>query len=1060
MKPYVTTSYLEAYNGLNEAQKLVVETIEGPVLVIAGPGTGKTQVLAARIGNILLKTDVRPENILCLTFTESGTIAMRKRLLSFLGPDAYRVGIFTFHAFCNQVILENLDYFGIRELQPLSALEQRQLIEQLIDSFGPDHPLKRWTGDVYYDSDRLLKLFQLMKTENWSYQHIVQQCDAYLADLPHRPEYIYKRKSGQFQAGEIKKDKIEEEKRRMDELKAAAAEFNRYEQMMRDRNRYDYDDMILWVLNAFQKDYLLLSRYQEQYHYVLVDEYQDTNGSQNTLLKLLLSNPVHEGKPNVLVVGDDDQSIFRFQGANVQNIMDFWYEYRQHIHIIVLTDNYRSSQYILDLSRYLIEKNEERLVKKIEGLNKILKACHPRFASSEVRPQVRVYLNQAQETVAIAQEIERLYHEQFPLEEVAVIYRNHVQSEELARLLRIKNIPVNMRRRLNILQSIFIQNILKILEYVDAESRQPFSREDLLFEILHQSWFGIDSHQIAQLAWHIRQKANRQTTFWRIEISKNPLRAPSASLFDATETATKSPLKQLSDNLEYWIKERYNISLQHLIEKILTRGGILRYIMTSPEKVSLMNELRTFYDFVKSETYKNPGLDISGLIQIISQYQKYGLTLESEHLAWAEKGVNFVTAHSSKGLEFERVFMMGCDRQTWDKPFRHSTFPLPDTMRPSYAQGDDSEEGRRLFYVAMTRAKEHLYISYAQQTNEGKELEKSRYVAEIIESKQVQEYSAHLPADQLADYSLLSLQETPMHDPLLPEEELLKKILADFRLSVTALSTYLKCPISFYYNNLLRIPQAKNEVMTFGTVIHAVLRKYFKRMQNDTHQQFPPVETLLQDFQQEMNRHRDGFDNNETFARRLAYGQQILPRYVNHYIGSWNKIVATEMKLSVYFNGIPLIGIIDKIEYNGNEVNVVDYKTGAYSNARKKLQPPLPSDILKDGTYTFEEKYGGDYWRQAVFYKILLDYESKKPRNMVTAEFDFVEPDKRTQQFYKEKIIITPDDIRRVKEQIIFAYNEIINLQFSRGCQEHDCKWCNFVKYNFSELIHTEEPEE
>jgi DNA helicase-2/ATP-dependent DNA helicase PcrA len=278
--------------------------------------------------------------------------------------------------------------------------------------------------------------------------------------------------------------------------------------------------------------------------------------------------------------------------------MDFWFDYKDHITTIVMTDNYRSSQNILDLSKYLIDKNEERLIKKIKGLDKNLIANHPKFAASAVQPQVRVYPNLAQETAAIANEIERLKNENFPLEEVAVIYRNHRQSDELAKLLRLKNIPVNTRKRADILQSIFILNILKILEYIDAESKQPFSREDLLFEILHQAWFGIDTLHIAEIAIHIRQNSNyKNPLFWRKEIQKQQGKAQ-ADLFNTEANEKYSALRRLSDDLEYWIKERHNISLQLLIEKIITRGGILRYVMTSPEKIRLLEELHTFYDFV------------------------------------------------------------------------------------------------------------------------------------------------------------------------------------------------------------------------------------------------------------------------------------------------------------------------------------------------------------------------------------------------------------------------------------------------------------------------------
>src|SRR3954463_2893111 len=199
--------FYDEYNRLNEQQKLAVDTIEGPVMVIAGPGTGKTQILSARIGKILLDTDAQPENILCLTYTDAGVVAMRKRLLRFIGPAAYKVNVYTFHAFCNDVIQDNLSLFEKRTLDPISDLERVELLKQLIDLFPKNHPLKRYRGDVYFEMHNLDKLFSTMKREGWTASHIEGKIDSYLADLSTRDEFIYKRKYKEFNAGDLKKDK-------------------------------------------------------------------------------------------------------------------------------------------------------------------------------------------------------------------------------------------------------------------------------------------------------------------------------------------------------------------------------------------------------------------------------------------------------------------------------------------------------------------------------------------------------------------------------------------------------------------------------------------------------------------------------------------------------------------------------------------------------------------------------------------------------------------------------------------------------------------------------------
>ena len=185
--------FQKALAGLNPQQLEAVEKMDGPVLVVAGPGTGKTQILAARIGKILLDTDVLPENILCLTYTDAGTIAMRKRLVQFIGADAYKVNIYTFHAFCNDVIQDNLSLFEKTSLDAVSELESIQLFKTLIDSFAKNHPLKRYRGDVYYEINNLKSLFSAMKREGWTPAFINQKINEYIVDLPTRDEYIAKR---------------------------------------------------------------------------------------------------------------------------------------------------------------------------------------------------------------------------------------------------------------------------------------------------------------------------------------------------------------------------------------------------------------------------------------------------------------------------------------------------------------------------------------------------------------------------------------------------------------------------------------------------------------------------------------------------------------------------------------------------------------------------------------------------------------------------------------------------------------------------------------------------
>src|SRR5687768_3504096 len=225
--------FSKEYERLNEAQRQAVDQVEGPVMVIAGPGTGKTQILSARIGKILLSdAQIEPNNILCLTYTDAGVVAMRRRLLQFIGPDAYRVAIHTFHAFCNEVIQDNLSLFEKTALDPISDLERIELLKELIDAFPKDHPLKRYRGDVYFEVNNLQTLFSLMKREGWTGEFICQKVDEYINDLPTRDEYVCKRATKEYKKGDIRWDKIEEQKEKMSKLQAACKEFHKFQHLM------------------------------------------------------------------------------------------------------------------------------------------------------------------------------------------------------------------------------------------------------------------------------------------------------------------------------------------------------------------------------------------------------------------------------------------------------------------------------------------------------------------------------------------------------------------------------------------------------------------------------------------------------------------------------------------------------------------------------------------------------------------------------------------------------------------------------------------------------------
>lgn len=1032
--------FQEALAGLNPEQLAAVNKMDGPVLVIAGPGTGKTQILAARIGKILTDTDALPGEILCLTYTDAGAVAMRKRLFEFIGPDAYRIHIYTFHAFCNEVIQENLEYFGKLNLEPLSDLESAMLFRELVDDFPKDHLLKRFTGDIYYDVPRLKSLFSTMKRENWNEQFIEKAINEYLEDLPNREEFIYKRANAAkgIAIGDPKQKDIDAAHDMMKKLLAAVAEYQRYDAKMKAANRYDYDDMIIWVLKAFRENEEILRRYQERYHYILVDEFQDTSGSQNELLKFLLN---YWETPNVFVVGDDDQSIFKFQGANMKNILDFANDYVSTLSTVVLKHNYRSNQHILDISKALINNNNERLTKQLQ-LDKSLKSSHSRFEELIVKPVIREYENPDQEMVDVATSIKHLVEKGTPPGEIAVIYRNHNQVEDLIHFLDAQKIAVNTRRKIDILTIPFGEKIINILRYLAMELDSPYSGDELLFEILHYDFFNIPPIEIAKASIAVSKENfvtsanNMPKTSLRRYIHE--IRIPTQpGLFDPSPN---TEMKYLLNNIDELLRDAVSITIQQLFQQVIGKIGILRYIMQQQDKGTYMQVLTNFFDFLKDESRKNPEIKLADLLATIDTMKEHRIRMDLNQVIFSDNGVNFFTAHGSKGQEFEHVFFIGCDKKTWDSKGRNSGFSYPDTL--TQASNDDiaqKEEARRLFYVALTRAKQCLMISYANKDKKGKDQESSQFIGEILaETDMVVEHP------KVAESAMLEFYTTQFSEADKPKVELIdhtyiNQLLQNYTLSVTHLSNYLDCPLRFYFQCLIRVPSGKSPSATFGQAVHWALNKAFRWLKDDD-DNFPSTEQFMKEFKWYMFRNRDSFTKEE-FKLRMDYGDKILPTYYEQNVTQWNKVAVTERGIkNIEIAGVPIKGNLDKIEFDGKLATIVDYKTGKLKNAKDKLLRP-----------TNDKPEGGDYWRQAVFYKILIDNDRTNDWEATTTIFDFVEPVSEG-EYHKEKIVISPEDIEIVTEQITTVYQKILAHDFNTGCGKKECDWCHFVRSNFKQV--------
>lgn len=1038
-------AFLAFLTTLNPAQREAVGQLEGPVLVVAGPGTGKTHLLAARIGNILLHTDARPQNILCLTFTDAGATAMRQRLLQRIGPEAQRVPIFTFHAFCNRVIQENAEHFGKGSPEPVTDLERIEIVRALLSQLPPEHLLRVGKKDVFQYEEHLRDLFSTMKKEGWPPGFVLKKSDEFLRGLSSNSDYIYQRNSKHFKKGEPKTAQIEDAKEKIERLKSAADLFPKYLSAMERAARYEYEDMLLWVARAFEKNEALLRTYQERYQYILVDEFQDTNGAQFHLLNLLLD---FWETPNIFIVGDDDQSIYEFQGARLQNLREFQERYQNGLKTIVLEENYRSAQPILDAASRVIAHNTLRALQLFKaGVSKRLRAAAPNERSaSEANLAIHAFPNRLHETTHIVQQIEKLITDGIPPSEIAVLYARHRHAERLLALLEKKGIPYQTKRPVNALDLPAIQQFRSLLGYLQEELLRPFSGEHRLFRLLHAGFWGFAEMDLAKIALACRSNPevpleepeeiylkigkSIQKKHWR-EILNDEAALHRLSLSNA------EPFRALGTKLNTWISDSQNLPLPQFIERLFAQTGLLSWALAQPDKVRYVQALHTFMDFVLNETLRNPRRSLAKLLDLLDSMDDNRLPLPLVQTAQQTHGVQLLTAHATKGLEFAHVFLLDCTEDAWDKNAggNRGRFFLPETLTRS-GEEDALEARRRLFYVAMTRAKTHLQISFAETDDAGKSLTQSQFLAET--SVPVTKMEAPYPA--LLDAQALLLLEAPQPLVTLPEPVLLDALLADFSLSVTALNRYLRCPLAFYYEDLLKVPGATSEAAAFGLAMHGTLQQFLLKMKSHKKLEWPSAENLAKIFVREMERQR-GFFSEHGFAQRLALGKDFLRRIHVEQVPFWRKRAIAERRVDkVEFKGIPLTGILDKIEWlDSGLLRIVDYKTGT-PDPKKTAQP------------SENQPHGGDYWRQLAFYKILLENARLYPEAVGKTAISWLEPDKRG-AFPISEINFSREELHFVEALILEVYQKIQQREFSTGCGKKDCAWCQMQQERNTALL-------
>ena len=1036
-------TYQTRYRKLNKAQKEAVDTIEGPLLVIAGPGTGKTELLSMRAASILQKTDTLPENILCLTFTESGATAMRERLATIIGPDAYRVAIHTFHSFGTEVINQNAEYFYHgASFKPADELSSYELLVGIFDELDHANPLaSKMNGEYTYlrdvmstiselkqaglSSDELLAIISAnefildsvepdltgifsAKVSTSMLAELVPVAE-YLATLEQPPlplgvtplgnvlalsmahafdeavqlnkttpitawrnEWMEKNKQGEY---------VFKSRKRHHKLRALSHIYFAYLSRMEQAGLYDYDDMILNVVNGIETQPDLKYNLQEKYQYIMVDEFQDTNLAQLRILFDLTDNPALGGQPNIMAVGDDDQAIYSFQGADVNNIHAFRNHYGS-VSLITLTDNYRSVEPVITHAREVITQGEGRLETTIDGLDKTLTTHHESHSALVERVELP---SVADERAWIASDIRQKIDAGTAPSSITVIARRHSELIELLPYLYHQELLVNYERRDNVLDIEVIKVIELIASIIIALHQNKHDVADsLLPELLAHPAFPYTP----ELIWKVSLESYQNRRSWMEVLSTHPkLTALHAWLIELAAISDQISLEMSIDTILGYAELVDSESEEKAFVSPLYEYyfGTERLESQPDAYLVMLEALRTIRQKLR-EYRPNTAPTLQEFIEFMRMHRQLGTTItsirrQSESIAGA---INLMTAHRSKGLEFDTVYIINSVDTAWGERVRSRSrlISYPENLRISPA-GNTYDERLRLFFVAMTRAKNQLIITSAAQDDGGKDtLVASFMTGTTIPAKEPKTSSTPNHITQQAE---IAWHDTVTAHPTQPMRDLLKPLLENYKLSATHLNNFIDItrggPTTFLLSNLLRFPQAKSAQAAYGTAMHAALHRAHVHLTSTGSRK--PVEDVLKDFETELAAQ---WLTPLDFAHYHKKGIHSLTAFLKTEYASFNAEQKAELSFAnqgAVIGDARLTGVLDLADITKTSIQVTDYKTGKPSHSWK-------------GSSDSEKIKLHKYKQQLMFYELLTRHSRTYGKlDYQMGILQFVEPDEK-----------------------------------------------------------------
>jgi DNA helicase-2/ATP-dependent DNA helicase PcrA len=872
---------------LNELQRAAVTHDEGPLLVVAGVGTGKTTVITRRIAWLISEKRAEPEEILALTFTEKAAAEMEERVDRLVPYGYVEAHIGTFHAFCDRLLRENAVLLGLPpDYRILTEPEQALFLKEHLF----DLPLKRFRplGNPLQNLRSLLSLFSRAKDEDASSGDYKAYVERLAHDSPPALE----------DAARLAADSLADQT----EL---AETYAAYDRLLHKHGFVDFGDLIALALRLLREHPAVLARSRERFRHILVDEFQDTNYAQFELVKLLASHR------NVTACGDDDQSIYKFRGAAISNILGFQSAYPDG-RVIVLHENYRSTQAILDSAYRLIQNNNPDRLEVRAGISKRL------HATSGVghAPHQLHFETLDEETDFVAETIDkRRREEDRPCADFAVLVRSNSQATPFLSALNLLKIPWRFSGSRGLYDQEEIRAVLAFLRVL----ADPYDNMSLHY-LASSLFYNVDPEPLAR-ATALAGRRNKSLL--------DVLRSMRAGLepSEADEENARR-LARLVDDVTAMVslstKERTG---EVLFQFLTTQTGTIERLSNSGEAQDALRiqNLARLFSLIERFSHVARYDRVPWFIDYLDALIDAGDNPPVGDAAWDTDAVSVLTIHQAKGLEFPIVFLVGLVAGRFPSTHRADPIPLPDALVKDLVSSADfhKQEERRLFYVGMTRAKEDLYLTSAQEYGGKRPRKPSLFVSEALD----------LDASQLAPQARQPLTPILRHERARraeePEEPVVEPTLVDrgeeaLALSYRQVDDYLSCPLKYRYIHVLHVPVRQHHSLVYGSAIHQAVRFY--NLQRHAGRD-ATIDELHAIFRSQWL--AEGFLTRQHEELRLQEGLEALRRFLAFESAERSTPTYVERRFSVPVGSVRLVGIFDRIDIAGDAGRIIDYKTSA-----------------------------------------------------------------------------------------------------------------------------------